>query len=115
MRGNMRKQAVAIGREAEKPAFLHCPFHRGALGRKLLPALTRDQLGFVVIGFVTDRIPAFVSIKIEIAIGLHPPPQFLRGGMVARLCGAQEYIIADVERGAHILEILRHFIGKRAR
>ena len=110
------KQLVLIGREPEEPAFLNRPFDRGALRREFFAPLTRrDQLALVVIGFVTNRIPAFVAIGIEIALGLHQPPQFLTGQVMARLGGALKHVVRNIQSIAHIHEILRHFGGQLSR
>ena len=100
------QQLVLIGGETKEPAFLNGPFDRCALGRELLAALALGQLALVVIGFVADRVPAFVAIEIEVAIRFHAPPQFLGRGMVARFRGAQEYVIGHIQSVAHINEML---------
>ena len=110
-----RQQLVLILVEPEEPAFLDRPFDRRALGRDLAPLPVFDQLVLAIIGLVADRVPAFVAIEIQVAIGLHRLPDGLAGAVVVVLRGLDEAIIADIKSVTHFLEILRHFIRQRAR
>ena len=109
------EQAILIVGKAEEPAFLDRPFHRGALGGQLGPLCILAKLALVVIGFVANRIPAFVAIEIKVALRLHRAPDRLAGGMMIRLHRADEPIVGNIESVVHHSEISRHFVGKFAR
>ena len=72
----------------------------------------RDQFGFIVIGLVAHRVPAFVTTKIQVAGGRHALPQRLHQCLVIGVGGADETIEADAqrlieftERGHHLIDI----------
>src|SRR3546814_3143291 len=70
------------------------------------------QFAFIVESLVTNRIPAFVAIEIEVTRRFHPPPQFDARGMVARLGRADECVARNVKLRAHLTEIARHLVGE---
>ena len=73
--------------------------------RKFLTALPLDQLTFVIIGFVTDGVPTFVAIKINIASLFHALPDRLACAMVLGLDRANEAIETDIKSIIHLTEI----------
>ena len=110
-----RQQAVLIGGQAEEVALLLHPLDRRALRPIADVVGAHGGLGLVVVGFVADGIPAGVSVLVDVALGLHPPPDLLRGAVVARLGGADEVVVRAAERRVHLLEQRRVAVGERAR
>ena len=107
-----RQQFLLIFGQFEKPCLFCGPLHRRALWREFLAPLACLQLIFCVKGLVAYRIPAFIAIEIQIAIGLHCFPQSLAGFMMRRLAGTPEAIMIYIKLLAHLYEIRRHFISK---
>ena len=101
-----RKQRLSVLRQTKKPAFLGGPFNRSTLRRELLAPFPVYQFAFIVIGFIANRIPAFVAIKIEIAAGFHPPPQLLAGRVMSGFARALEDIVTYIQTVTHLYEIL---------
>src|SRR3546814_15144616 len=63
----------------------------------------------------TTLFRSFVTALIDIAICFHRLPQGLARGIVRWLGSSNEAIIEYIKNIVHLLEIRRHFIGKRAR
>ena len=115
MRIKQRQQPVLIGGEAEEPAFLHRPFHGRAVRRQFhgraIRGFGRDQFRLVIIGFVADRVPAFVAAKIEITSGRHTLPQRLHQRLVVIIGGADEPVETDVQRLVQSAEGRHHLVN----
>ncbi len=109
----MSKQPVAKCRQAEEVTLLLDPFNRRAGGRTADPVVMQCCFAFIVIGFITNRVPALVAVEIDIAGRFHAAPQRLRGRVMARLGRADERVIRDVERASHLGKARRVAIGER--
>ena len=119
MIGVQGEQGRGIVRQAEEPAFFNGPFNGGLLRRQLdrlaLAVFTDQQFGFVIIGFVAHRVPAFVAAEIQVAIGVHALPQLLAQRLVIVVGGADEAIEADAELPGEFDKGLRGAIDIGAR
>ena len=109
------EQRLGIARQAEEPGLFLGPFDRSPLRGQLFAPLAFDQFFLVVIGFVTNRVPAFVAIEVEIALGLHCLPDRLAGAMMIGVCRADEAVVRDVQCIEQILEVPRHLVRQFAR
>ena len=108
-------QGFRIFRKTEEPGFFLGPFHRCALGRELFAPLPFDEFLLVVIGFVTDRVPTFITVEIQIALGFHGLPDGSARLMMIFVRRADEPVICDIEPVEEILERTRHLIGQLTR
>jgi hypothetical protein len=99
-----RQQPVLIGRQAEEVALLLDPFDRRALRAAAHAVLASDGFVFGVIGFVAHRVPAGIGVRINIAVRLHAPPDFLHGAMMTGLGGTDEAVERNVQPLVHLLE-----------
>src|SRR5205085_7913503 len=111
----MLEQPVLIGREAEEPALLDRPLGERALGRELLAGLGGVKLLLVIIGFVADRVPAFVAAVIGVALVRHRLPDRLAGAVMVGLGRPDEAIERDLKTFVHTAEKRRHLDRKRRR
>src|SRR3954447_18099343 len=76
------EQRLLILGQAEEPGFLRGPLDRSALWRQLFaPGLAGDQLAFVVKCFVAYRVPALVSVEIQVPRLFHRSPNGAAGVM----------------------------------
>ena len=82
VRGVKIQQWLLIFGKAEKPGFLGRPFHRRTLRGKFNAPFPVDQLAFIVKGFITHAIPAFIPVEIEVSTGLQPLPDRLAGAVM---------------------------------
>ena len=103
---------IGIFRQAEEPRLFLGPFDRRTLRRELLSALPFDQFLFIVIGFVADRIPAFIPVKIQIALGFHSLPDGPACLVMILVGRPDEPIVSDIQPVEEILERTRHLVGK---
>jgi hypothetical protein len=53
--------------------------------------------------------------QVDIAVGFHPPPQFLHGSLVAFLSCADEIVIGAIETREHVAEHGRVLVRERDR
>ena len=109
------QQPVLIGREAKEEVLLLHPGHRraGDLGdRCAIGAGLEFVLG--VVGLVAHRVPAGVLRQVEVAVRLHPAPQLLRGSVMRGLGGADEVVLAAIQRLCHGAEARRHLVHEFA-
>ena len=111
----MGEQPVLIGGQAEEIALLLHPIDRRALRADAHAVFLHLSLGFGVVGLVAHRVPAGVAVLVDVAIGLHPPPDLFRRAVVARLAGADEIVVGTAERGDHLLEQRGVAVGQRLR
>src|SRR5579872_6804397 len=102
-----REQPVLIGRETEEVTLLFDPFDRRALRTTAHIVLAKGGLLLGVISLVAHRIPAGIAVEIDVAVRLHPLPDFLAGAMMLFFGGANETIEGDVQPLVHFLETLR--------
>src|SRR3546814_1713323 len=93
---DMRDQPVGIGGQTEKPAFLDGPFNRRTLGGEFDVPFPFGQFLFIVKSFVANRIPAFVTALIDIAICFHRLTQGLARGIVRWRGRSTEAIIESI-------------------
>ena len=84
-------------------------------GESFFAALAFDQFAFVVIGFVANRVPAFVAIEIEVALLLHRLPDRLARAVVIGIGGADKTVVGNVQNIEQFLEMARHFIRELTR
>ena len=92
------EQLILVGGEAEEIALLLHPFdRRSGLGREPRAVLVQMGLVFGVIGLIADRVPAGIFVEIDVTGCLHPPPDRLRGPIMARLGGADEIVVGAVQ------------------
>ena len=75
----------------------------------LLVALLDLRVGEV--GLVRHAVPAVVAALIQVAGLLHALPQILHGMMLARLGGADEVIVGDLELAPKLLEVRSLAVG----
>ncbi len=111
----MAQQLVLIVREPEEIGLLLGPFDRRALRADAHAVLAQLGLVLGVEGFVAHRIPAGIGVQIDVAIVLHPAPDFGDGVMMARLGRADEIVIGDVQRLVHGAEALRVALAQLGR
>src|SRR4029078_769180 len=95
---------VLRGAQCDEITLLLYPFDRRALRPAPYIVLAQDGLVFGVIGFVAYRIPAGISVQINVALGGHPLPDFLAGAVMLFLRGADETIKRYVQALVHLLE-----------
>ena len=88
----------------KKVALLLDPFDRRAVRAKPLALVVEPRLAFVVIGLVAHRVPAGIFVEIDVAVRLHALPDRVRGAVVARLGGADEVVVRELEFFHHGLE-----------
>ena len=110
----MGQKLLAIGREPKEPALLLYPFDRRAGGRKFF-VVAFGKLAFVEIGLVAHRIPAGVFGEVNVAVGLHAPPDVEHGLLVAGLRRAHDVVGAGVQDLAHMLELRGGAVGEGLR
>ena len=111
-----REQSVLIGRQLEEIAFLFDPFDRRALWPATHSVVADNGFIFGVIGFVAHRIPAGITIRINVAVVGHPLPDRLAGAMMLFFSRADETIERNVQALVHLLEpagVARSEIGRR--
>ena len=108
----MGEQALLIGGKAEIVALLLHPFHRRAGRGEMLAVRALGQLALVEEGFIPHRVPAWIFGDVDIALCRHAPPDFLAGGVVARLGGAHDVIGARIQRIAHLFELGGGTVGQ---
>src|SRR4029077_15836418 len=96
-----REQPVLIGREAEERSVPLDPLDRCALRTAADVVLAERGLVLCVVGFVAHRVPARVTIEINVAICGHPSPDFLAGAMMLLFRGADEAVERDVKALIH--------------
>ena len=87
------KQWLLIFGQAEEPGFLRCPLNGCPLRRKALVPFPIDQLAFVIKGFIANRIPTFITIKIKIIVRGHCFPKRGAGLFMVALGGPAKTII----------------------
>ena len=99
------EQLLLIGRELEEIALLLHPFDRRAgLGGEADLVLVHMRLVLGVVRLVAHRVPAGIFVEIDVAVLLHPPPDFLRRAVMALLGGADEVVVRAVQPLGHGLE-----------
>ena len=110
------EQLVLIGGEAEEIALLLDPLDRRALRPDAHALLVELGLVLVVVGLVAHRIPSGIFVEIDVAGLLHALPDADRGGMMARLCGADVIVVRAIQPLDHGLEarhVARHQLARR--
>ena len=98
------EQPLGEGGELEEIALLLDPFDRRALRTEPHPLVVEAGFALVVIGLVAHRVPAGIFVEIDVAGRLHALPDRLRGTVMARLGGADEFVVGAIEPLHHGLE-----------
>ncbi|CAB4921227.1 unannotated protein [freshwater metagenome] len=99
------EQFVLVLREPEEVRRLLGPLDgRVRLGRDAGAVLGQGGLGLGVERLVADRVPAGVGVEVDVAVRLHPSPQFLAGGMVVGIGGADEAAVGALQQIVRRLE-----------
>src|SRR3982750_4535458 len=111
----MVEQLFLISGQLEEPALLDRPLDRRSLRRELLAAVDSDQLAFVVISLIADRVPTFVAAEVQVSPLLHRLPDRLTGAIMVGLRSQDEAIVRHVKSVAHTLKKTRHFVRECAR
>ena len=111
----MLEQPVLPGRQPEEIGRLLDPLDLRARGRDLLAVGRIGQLGLGIEGLVAHRVPTGVAARIDLARLHEPVPQYLAGALMARLGGADEIVVGEVEHAGQLAEVLRYLVGEGLR
>src|SRR5687768_13829718 len=111
----VREQPLLIGGKAKEVALLLDPFHRRSLRAAAHAIRPKLGLAFAVIGLVADRVPAGISVLVDVASSRHAPPDFLARPVVTLLRGADEVVVGAIQRLHHLLEAGRIAVGESPR
>ena len=108
----LQQRLLKLG-ELEEPVLLAAGLlHRAmAIGAHQLAVLVLLEVGLGVIGFLVHAVPALVAALIAPALIEQVLPELLHGAGVARLGGAHEIGVGDVEQVPHVAERRLHGIA----
>ena len=106
------EELVAVLGEAEEVGFFFGPFDFGAGSDGVALAVADFGFVFCVVGFVADGVPAGVLVEVDIAVFFHALPDGLGCGVVVGVGGADEAVVADVQRVVHCFETCGVLVGE---
>ncbi|VWM24417.1 Uncharacterised protein [Collinsella intestinalis] len=106
-----REQLVLERGELEEPALLLDALERAiAVGAEVLALGAAGLVGLVDLGLgeeglVRHAVPAIVAALVDVAGLLHALPQVLHGAFLARLGGADEVVVRDLQLLPQLMEV----------
>ena len=106
------EELVAVLGEAEEVGFFFGPFDFGAGGDGVALAVAYFGFVFCVVGFVADGVPAGVLAEVDVTVLFHALPDGLGCDVVVGVGGADEAVVADVQRVVHCFEACGVLVGE---